>query len=379
MTIINTTLSDWWIETTLGEVCDFINRWVTPKYSKEWILLYNQKCIRDWKIFKKDSRFLESSQRIMEEKFLKDLDILVCSTWVWTLWRVGQIKDVKIPTTVDSHVSIIRVNDKNSKYYIWYWLKSKEKYIEGLAEWSTGQTELPREKIKNIPLLLPPLPEQQAIAKILSSFDDKIELLREQNETLEKMAQTIFEEWFGKYSIDDELPEGWRVGKITEIIQREALSYRCDKKDLDIKWNTPIIDQGTNGLYWYTSREPDFKATKENPVLVFTNHTCNYWFIDYPFCAIQNVLPYRWKNEYDVYFLYFMTKWSITFIEYKWHWPDFEAKDFIIPIKEKAREFSNLAKPVLEKISINNSQIQTLSKTRDELLPKFMKGEVRVV
>ena len=90
------------------------------------------------------------------------------------------------------------------------------------------------------------------------------------------------------------------------------------------------------------------------------------------------MLPYRGKNGYDEYFLYFLTKGSITFIEYKGHWPDFEAKDFIIPPVELAREYSNIAKPILEKISSNNSQIQSLSKTRDELLPRLMSGEVRV-
>jgi type I restriction enzyme S subunit len=73
-----------------------------------------------------------------------------------------------------------------------------------------------------------------------------------------------------------------------------------------------------------------------------------------------------------------MTKGSITFIEYKGHWPDFEAKDFIIPPIEVAQKFSKIAKPILEKISDNNSQIQSLARTRDELLPKLMSGEVRV-
>jgi type I restriction enzyme S subunit len=65
----------------------------------------------------------------------------------------------------------------------------------------------------------PPLSEQQAIASLLSSFDDKIKLLREQNKTLETLGQTIFQEWFGKYSVDDELPDGWRVGKLGEVGQ----------------------------------------------------------------------------------------------------------------------------------------------------------------
>ena len=107
------------------------------------------------------------------------------------------------------------------------------------------------------------------------------------------MGQELFKERFGKWKVGDELPEGWRVGKITEIIKRETISYKCDKKDLEDKGKTPILDQGTTGLYGYTSRDPDFIATKDNPVIIFTNHTCNFWFIDYPFCAIQNVLPYR--------------------------------------------------------------------------------------
>ena len=271
------------------------------------------------------------------------------------------------------------------KKFLFYTLSQNSffEYTVKTSKW----TKMPRwdkDAIGKFSILLPSLPEQQAIARMLSGFDDKIELLREQNETLEKTAQTIFQEWFGKIgnnggcSVQDELPEGWRVGKIMEIIKREPVSYKCDKKDIDTNGIVPIIDQGTNGLYWYTSRNPDFIASPEKPVILFTNHTCNYWFIDYPFCAIQNVLPYRGKNGYDEYFLYFLTKGSITFIEYKGHWPDFEAKDFIIPPVELAREYSNIAKPILEKISSNNSQIQSLSKTRDELLPRLMSGEVRV-
>jgi len=70
----------------------------------------------------------------------------------------------------------------------------------------------------NTKLLLPLLlPEQQAIAAVLSSFDDKIELLRVTNQTLEQMGQELFKERFGKWKVGDELPEGWRVGKIEDL------------------------------------------------------------------------------------------------------------------------------------------------------------------
>ena len=72
-------------------------------------------------------------------------------------------------------------------------------------------------------IYFPPLPEQKAIAKVLTAFDDKIELLQAQNKTLETMAQTIFKEWFGKYQIGDELPEGWRVGKLESMNSKVML------------------------------------------------------------------------------------------------------------------------------------------------------------
>lgn len=249
---------------------------------------------------------------------------------------------------------------------------------------------LNREMAYSLKCLIPEREEEQrAIAAVLSSLDDKIELLREQNKTLEATAQAIFKEWFVNFNfpgatgkmIDSELgeiPDGWRVGTVNDFIKRETISYRCDQDDLSPKGKTPIIDQGANGLYGYTEREPDFQASKENPVILFTNHTCNMWFVNYPFCAIQNVIPFRGNDEYDIFFVYYMTLGRVSFIEYKGHWPDFEQKEYIIPTPEIANEFAKFVKPLQYKIWNNNTQIQTLSKLRDALLPKLMRGEVRV-
>jgi type I restriction enzyme S subunit len=94
-------------------------------------------------------------------------------------------------------------------------LKNKAEYIEKMSSGSTF-SEASATVMRSVTISLPPLPEQQAIAAVLSSFDDKIELLREENKTLEATAQGIFKEWFGKYKVDDELPKGWRVGKLGE-------------------------------------------------------------------------------------------------------------------------------------------------------------------
>ena len=249
-----------WVETTLGDVCILINRGITPNYSEtEGITILNQKCIRNWVVSFDDAR---KTTKFLEEKLLIDGDILINSTGVGTLGRVAQIKLIKDKLTADSHVSIVRPNqNKVDKIFLGYLLKGSEKIIEYMAEGSTGQTELSRIKLNSLLILLPPLPEQQAIASVLSAFDDKIELLREQNRLLEEMEQTIFGEWFGKYGVDDELPEGWRVGKLGEkfdiTIGRtppRAESQWFSDMPTGKKWIS-IKDIGNSGTYIFDTSE----------------------------------------------------------------------------------------------------------------------------
>ena len=103
--------------------------------------------------------------------------------------------------------------------FLYYYLTSKHgQYEIDINTVGAVQKKLPIYGVENINIFLPPLPEQKAIANILKAFDDKIENLQTQNKTLEQTAQTIFKEWFGKYQVGDELPEGWRVGRIGDYI-----------------------------------------------------------------------------------------------------------------------------------------------------------------
>lgn len=368
-----------WKETTLGDIVEIVGWW-TPKTSEPQYWNWNIPWLSVVD-FNNDNRRVYYTEKTITEEGLKNSSTKILNEWDliisarWTVWALAQLKrDMAFNQSCYGIKQLDGVSDKN---FLFYLLKNSISFLSRNVHWAVFDT-ITRETFDIIPIHLPPLPEQQAIAAVLSSFDDKIELLRAENQTLEQMGQELFKERFGRWKVGDELPEGWRVGKITEIIRRESISYKCDKKDLDDKGLTPILDQGSTGLYGYTSRDPDFIATKDNPVIIFTNHTCNFWFIDYPFCAIQNVLPYRWINGYDGYFLYFMTKGSIKFTEYKGHRPSFVALDFVIPPVELAQEFSKIAEGILKKISWNKEQIQTLSATRDQLLPKLMSGEVRV-
>ena len=82
----------------------------------------------------------------------------------------------------------------------------------------TTQKYITLGELRNFPIIIPPNQNvKNSIVSILTSFDDKIELLQAQNKTLEELAQTVFKEWFGKYKVGDELPKGWREGKLGEV------------------------------------------------------------------------------------------------------------------------------------------------------------------
>jgi type I restriction enzyme S subunit len=83
---------------------------------------------------------------------------------------------------------------------------------------ATGSTvlSLRLEHFLNFPIILPPIEEQKAIVEVLSSIDDKIELLHRQNKTLEEMAMTLFRQWFIEPTKDG-LPDGWEEKKLKDI------------------------------------------------------------------------------------------------------------------------------------------------------------------
>ena len=114
---------------------------------------------------------------------------------------------------INSGMVIIRPDgiDENFNYQLFKYLKNIfTNFISGSA-----QPQLPIRDLKTISILFPPLPEQKAIAEVLSSLDDKIDLLQKQNQTLENIAQTLFR----KYFIQDKKKD-WEIGKFLTILSK---------------------------------------------------------------------------------------------------------------------------------------------------------------
>lgn len=407
MTTTNTTLPDWWIETTLGESIEILDwdRWENypnwNDFSSSWYCLFlNTKNVPNTQFSFNETMFItKEKDQILRKWKLQRWDFVL--TTRGTVWNYAFYSDkIKYDNIrINSWMVILRTNQ--DKWFFNFYLKSQlfKHQILSLQSW-TAQPQLPIKDLKTFSVIFPPLPEQQAIAKVLSSFDDKIELLREQNETLEKLAQTIFEEWFGKYSIDDELPKGWRVGKLGEELET-FLWWTPSKLNENFwtNWTIPWINSGevnnfriieaTEMITEEALRKSATKLLQKWTVVIAITWATlwQYSRLEIDCCFNQSVVWIKENEKIQSSYIYFWISSNIWNIIKNATWwahqhinkENVNQTDFLIPRSDILNWFYKLVNPIMDKISNNMFEIKELSKTRDELLLKLMKGEVRIV
>ena len=197
-----------WKKCSLGDLTLLITKGTTPKkftdsginFVKSQSITYNGKIDKTFFAFIDK----ETYAKFKRSQLIKD-DILFSMAGVF-LGKNAIVSEDILPANTNQALAIIRINqEKALAKFIHYFLRQKS-IIEFVNNMS-GQSAQPNinfQEIKSIELLLPPLPEQKAIASILSSLDNKIDLLHRQNKTLESMAETLFRQWFV-----EEADEGW--------------------------------------------------------------------------------------------------------------------------------------------------------------------------
>lgn len=143
-----------WSKSTVFEVSAILRRGISPKYNENARgIVINQKCIRQTIVSYDEARTQE--KKYPAELELKEADIAICSTGAGTLGRVGQIYEVRENTTLDSHVTLIRANEKIGQQYLFWSLKMQQDYLMSAGKGSTNQLELSRETIGNCKILMP--------------------------------------------------------------------------------------------------------------------------------------------------------------------------------------------------------------------------------
>jgi type I restriction enzyme S subunit len=181
-----------WRATTLAESSSYLKRGLSPKYIDEGgVLVLNQKCIRDFSVDTSKARRHDSTHRKTGDRELLVGDVLVNSTGVGTLGRVAQMLRLTEPTVVDSHVTVVRAGDNLSWPYLGQLMMHKQPEIEAMGEGSTGQTELSRSKLGEVPLVTPTPVILSAFDSLVTPLKHRIAINDEKFKTLADLRDTL--------------------------------------------------------------------------------------------------------------------------------------------------------------------------------------------
>lgn len=259
---------------------------------------------------------------------------------------------------------------KEDALFLYYYLNSPTglNEIEASVAGST-QATISLKSINNFNVRLPSTSEQQAISAVLSSLDDKIDLLHRQNKTLEALAQTLFRQWFV-----EEADENIGVlGSIIDLFYGKAL-----KEEIRSGTGFPVF--GSNGIVGYHS-EP---LVKGPGIVIGRKGTLgNAFYIPSDFFPIDTtyyIVPKRQRAS--MLFEYFLLK-SLSFENSDSAVPGLNREialshEITIPNENVIHKFEIVCHDLFNKIHANMRKIRILTKLRDNLLPKIMSGEVRV-
>ena len=382
-----------WLEKTLGEVTAFIAKGIPPKYTEEenenTIRVLNQKCNRNFEISYNESRIHDcEKKKVPVDKMLRAGDVLINSTGTGTAGRVAQMVEVPVPTTIDGHMILIRPSEELDPIYYGYAVKSFQSQIEGLAEGSTGQTEINRRRLQDEVIIRYPNDKlvQKNIGSFLANIDEKIKTNKEINKNLEQQAQAIYQQMF-----IDNASSDWTEGTLSDIADI-TMGQSPSGSSYNEDGNGTIFFQGRAefGFRFPTVRlyttEPKRMACA-NDTLMSVRAPVGDLNVAHTDCCIgRGLATIHSKNNHQSFVLYTMFSLKKQLDVFNGEGTVFGSINrnslnempLLIPSSEKIDEFEALVAPMDAAIRNNYDEICRLEQLRDSLLSKLMSGELDV-
>lgn len=298
---------------------------------------------------------------------------------------------------VSTKLMVLRSKGNIDPTFLKLFLTSEEtlNYLQIIAEDRSGTfPQITFDILDQMDLMVPPREEQKVIASVLSSLDDKIDLLHRQNTTLEAMAETLFRQWFV-----EEAQEGWAEYKISDFAdhlkqgvnpaQNPFVEYHHYSLPAFDENQRPVFEVGSEILSnKYRVLENTILVSKLNPrfpriwpiqKLPSTNAVCSTEF---------QVFKPKQDNLYAYLYFLFGSSQARDALEMAASGTSgshqrVRPEDMLnitteLPSIAKALEFAEITQSSIDKVTANRKQIQMLEKLRDNLLPKLMSGDVRV-
>lgn len=389
-----------WKEITISEIVTLIGGG-TPKTSVSeywdghipWLSVVDFNNGKKY-VFDTEKKITEEGLKNSSTKLLDKGDIIISARGT-----VGVVAMLGKQMAFNQSCYGVRANENSSNEYVYYLLKDR---VSNFQQYSHGGVfdTITRDTFKEIDISLPPLPEQRAIASVLSSLDDKIDLLHRQNKTLEQMAETLFRQWFV-----EEADEGWEIKKLDQIVTIVSSKRIFYKEYVDFgipfyrsKEIIELANSGSTNSELYITEErfneikSKFGAPREGDILLTSVGTLGVsyqvrkydkfyfkdgnltWFQEFRdlssniiYCWLNSALGREALNEITIG----STQAALTL-------SGLRNIELQIPPLEIRKKLNNELELIFDKINSNQTQIRTLTALRDTLLPKLMSGEVRV-
>ncbi len=420
-----------WLTSSLGELTDWASGGTPPKENSEywggdipWISASSMKSGR-----------LSESDRTLTQKGLEKKSRLARKSDVLLLVRGSELHK-RIPVGVatrdvafNQDVKALRAKNGISSTYLYYWLAAHESMLLSKVEHTgIGAGKLDTAVLKALPVVVPPVEEQRAIAHILGTLDDKIELNCQQNETLEAMARALFKAWFVNFEpvrakLDGrwqrgqslpglpahfydlfpdsmkeselgEIPEGWEMRSLDSIanylngLALQKFPPESDDEFLPVIKIAQLRAGNANGADRASARIKPEYVVVDGDVLFSWSGSLEVEVWNGGRGALNQHLFKVMSDAVPKWFYFFATRHHLQnfraiaadkattmgHIQRK-HLTD--ARIAVAP-PEGMKAFDSAIAPLFDQLVSNAQQSRSLAQLRDTLLPKLISGELRV-
>lgn len=378
-----------WIECTLDKLGEIVGGatpstkcedyyggsipWITPK---------------DLSSFK--GRYITSGERNITEKGLASCSAQMMpkdAVLFTSRAPIGYVAIASQSVCTNQGFKSIVVNEKADPLFVYYLLKYNKDAIEAMGSGTTFK-EVSGKTMRAVKVRIPlDVSYQKRIAAVLDSLDTKIENNERINDNLLAQAQTLYKQFF-PYSVQDDLPDGWRIGTVGEIIEihdskRIPLSgadrAKMEKKIYPYYGAASLMDFVDNyifdGKYLLLGEDGTVVDDAGYPILQYV--WGQFWVNNH-----AHILTGR--LGYDVESLYMLfkqtpVKYIVTgAVQPKINQANLRSIQVVIPPEHTLREYNDLVEPLFSLFRANEEECKTLTALRDSLLPKLMSGELDV-
>ncbi len=426
-----------WLATTLGQEVELLTGFPfkSEKYTDEAhgiSLLRGDNIVQGTLRWDGVKRWSITDTENISNYFLNYGDVVVAMDrpWIEAGLKYGCVSKQDLPCLLVQRVARLRAKEKLDQRFLRYVIASQE-FTHHVLSVQTG-TAVPHisgSQIKEFQFLRPPLPEQKAIAHILGTLDDKIELNREMNKTLEAMARAIFKSWFvdfdpvrakmegrqpvgmdaataelfpDEFENEDfllgDIPKGWKVStldKLSVIVDslHQTPSYAEQGYPMvrvtDIKGGYLELSN-CKRVTEIVFEEFTRKYTPQKGDIVFsrvgTYGISSYIGSNEKFCLGQNTVVINPKINSVYLYLYLQSNTILNQIEMSVvgstqktiSLKNIKTLKILLPSESMLNRFKEVIEPIFSQINANVQQSCTLASIRDTLLPKLLSGEIRV-